>query len=158
MRRAMSQENVEIVRRFYETAESWLQGGEARRAQAGDGRTLADSTLGSEAVQDILGFLDEQVVWETMWSSAPFHGHEGVLRYTAEWMDVMSEWRWTLVDFIDAGESVVGEFKVFLRGQASGAALEQKLFTTYVVRDGKITHYREYFDRASATQAVGLPD
>jgi ketosteroid isomerase-like protein len=124
MLRAMSQESVEIVRRFLE----------------GD-------------VDEALALADPDIVWNPI-EELPSQGHAALrasfARWTAEWDDyeVLPE------EFDDRGEHVVVTVRIRARGRGSGAEVEARFYDLYTVRDGKIVRMEQFTERDQALEAV----
>jgi ketosteroid isomerase-like protein len=129
----MSQENVEVVRRFYE---------------AGDDMAAS------------LELLDPGFQW---WDrdddpGATVHrGHDGFSKHMAE-LEADVEMQVEVSEFIDAGNHVVAAVLVHGRGRASGAPFEDHELHVLRLRDGKVTELREYRSRAEALEAAGLSE
>jgi uncharacterized protein len=129
----MSQENVEIVRRFIE---HW---NETRDFPW----ELVDA--------DIVYVIDPPA-----WLAGTYRGHaelKDVLRRTLE---VYDEFRFEGDEFIDAGDSVVALGTVHVRGSLSGAAAVQTGAIASRVCDGRVVAFRAYLDRDAALEAAGL--
>jgi uncharacterized protein len=132
----MSQENVEIVRRFIG---AFNRGG----------------------VEAALPFLDSEIEWNTTGifvEPGTYRGHEGVVRYlgdvAAEFEDVHTEPE----QLFDAGEQVVVPVRISGRGRQSGAAVDLTLTMVIVLRDGLVVHIRNYAEKAEALEAAGLSE
>ena len=131
----MSQQNMEIVRRFNE---------------AGDRNDLPA----------ILELLDPGFEWwdRTDDPGATVHrGHEGFVRHLAELEADVELWV-EVKELIDAGEYVVAPARVHGHGRTSGAPFEEHEVHVFRLRDGKILELREYRDKAEALEAVGLSE
>jgi ketosteroid isomerase-like protein len=135
--RAMSQENVEIIRRGYE---AFAEGG-------------VDFAL-----------LDPEIEWhgphEFPDLAGPYHGHDGVRRYMETLSEVFDDYRMVPEEFIDAGADQV---LVFSReggsGKGSGAAVQtHPTGHLWTIRDGKAVHMQSYWERAEALEAVSLSE
>jgi ketosteroid isomerase-like protein len=97
--RAMSQENVEVVKAFMGLFE------------AGDRDAWRD-------------YFDPDVVWDTSASEMPaggiYHGHEGIERFFREWLGAWDQYEVETREYIDAGDSVVLVFRQSGIGRGSG--------------------------------------
>jgi ketosteroid isomerase-like protein len=131
----MSQENVEVVRRFIE----------------GTNETGAFP----------LELVDPEIVYvidPPAWLAGTYRGHaelEDALRRTWE---VYDEFRFEVDEFIDAGDSVVALGAAHVRGALSGATAVQTGASVNRVCDGRIVAVRVYFNHAEALEAAGLRD
>ncbi len=132
----MSQENVEIIRRFAEVFET---------------RDL--ERIGSE-------FFDPDIEWRTSAEdpdAATYRGPEAFKRYVEQWWESFDGLHAALEECIDAGDDrVVAWVRWTGRGRASGVDADWHLAIIYTMRDGKIALAEEYFDRDEALEAVGL--
>jgi uncharacterized protein len=130
----MSQENVEASRR------AW-------------GRFLADDFRGTLAfldpeieVHDVPGLPDARV----------YHGHQGWLDQIENFREAFSEMTYEPLEFIDAGDKVVGVIRA--TGVAKVGGLEGE--TTYAQletwRNGKIVTIQDFNRKDQALEAAGL--
>jgi ketosteroid isomerase-like protein len=132
-RRTVSQQNVQIVRRYIDT---WNETGEP---------LWTEIDPQAEFVIDPGAFV-----------AGTYRGHEGIrdlLRLTAE---VFDQFRYEVDDILDAGDSVLVLGRVRARGIQSGATGTQHGAIVFRMRDGLIVAYRSYLDRGEALAAVGL--
>ena len=132
---AMSEENVEVVRRGYE-----------HFAQTGE----ADATIYSPDVE---------------WHSAaedpnaePFHGVEGVRRLIQEVRESLDGFRTEPFEYLDGGDFVVAGLTHRGRGKGSDAEVEMREWNVFLIERGKIVSVHEYSDREAALRAAGLSE
>jgi ketosteroid isomerase-like protein len=131
----MSQESVEIVRRF---ADHWNETGEPLWAE-----------------------LDPEVVFVIdpgSFVAGTYRGHDGVralLRLTAE---VFDEFQYELDELIEADDAVLALGSIRVRGSQSGAVGTQQGALVFRFGDGRIVLYRSYLRREEALEAVGLSE
>ena len=129
----MSQENVEVVRRFYEAI---LRGENAR-------------ALACLAPDVDYGVLQEGLA----------HGPDEV---RAMWERWEGDWegggKTVAEEFIDAGDQVVVTVHEWGRGRASGIEVDVRVFNVFTVRDGMVLYKREFAERSEALKAAGLKD
>jgi ketosteroid isomerase-like protein len=127
----MSQENVEIVRRAYES-------------QA-EGR-----------LDDWFEFLDRDIEWrgprEFPDLVEPHFGHEGVARYIAKVNEAIDVYRMAPEQFIDASSDQVLVFsREGERGRGSGAEVQtHPTAHPWTIRDGKAVRMQSYWERPEA--------
>jgi ketosteroid isomerase-like protein len=130
----MSQENVEVVRRFLE---HWNETGDFPW-------DLVDP--------DVVYVIDPPA-----WLAGTYRGHAEVKDVIRRTWEVYDEFQVEVEELIDAGDSVVALGAAHVRGALSGASAVQPGFTIVTpVRDGRIVAFRVYYDRAEAFEAVGL--
>jgi ketosteroid isomerase-like protein len=128
----MSQENVEIVRRAFET---YTQHG-------------ADSAS---------ALLSDDVVWNPAEEEAQ-HGKDAVIAYMERWESEWEDLATTVQEIRDAGDKVLVTVHFSGRGPASGIEIDARLYEVYVVRDGQIVRMDEFTDHAEALEAAGLSE
>ena len=129
----MSQENVEIVRR-------WL--------------------WAFENSDDVFRELTHpEVEWAPFEENHTVsHGLAGAMRIRSGWLDPWTEHHIGIEALIDAGEDVVAVLHVTARGSASGAEVDVHLYGHFKLRDRRIVYLYEHEDRAQALKAVGLEE
>ena len=132
----MSQENVEILRRGFE---SFAQGD-------------------VEAVMDLI---DPDIEWSA--ALAPvlgvtaMRGKAALRRFFVEDLqDGIEDFRAEALSFEDHGDTVLVHVRYSARGKASGAEIDQTLHTIYVFRNGLVVKMRDYPTKAEALEAAGL--
>jgi ketosteroid isomerase-like protein len=134
----MSQENVEIVRRYYE---AYAQGG-------------FDPWM--EYWSDDL---DHRAAKEGLDDPGPIRGKNAMRKHIRDWIDTFDEFWFEAVELIDAGEETVVAVERFGgRAKLSGVETDQTSGVVLTIREGKIARCREYATRAEALEAVGLTE
>ncbi len=133
--RAMSEENVEIVRRMFQGFGPDL-----------DAIGLWHADLDYRAIE---GAPDDVGV---------IHGHEALRHYYEQWFQTFDDFHAEPVELIDAGEKVVADVHVTGRMKGSSAVADMRLGVVYTVRDGKIARGREYATPEQAREVAGVPD
>jgi ketosteroid isomerase-like protein len=128
----MSQQNVEIVRRALEA----YRDGDFEGALA-----LGHPNIVSTRVDP---------------DGAVYHGHDGLRRLMADWVEGFEEWSYRAQEYIDAGDIVVVHIRQWGRGVGSGAPVEADNWLVYALEDGLITRVHIYSDRAQAYAAAGV--
>jgi ketosteroid isomerase-like protein len=133
----MSQENVEIMRRFYA---AWLR---------------RDSSE--------LGTLDPEIELhpdpEHKWVGIKpvYRGPDGVGEYMRTLYEAFEDYQPEIERLIDAGDKVVTLAVESGRGRGSGAEVQSaRTAHVWTLRDGKAIRLDLYNDRADALKAVGL--
>jgi ketosteroid isomerase-like protein len=134
----MSQENVEALKKLWQ------------ELMAGDLAAID------------LSLVDPDVVYEDDLlpdhSGESYHGHEGLRRAWAQflepWETFENDMEWTR----DAGNEVVSCHRVRARGKGSGIAGELHYAYVFRFREGKIVHVKSYGEPSEALEAVGLSE
>jgi ketosteroid isomerase-like protein len=126
----MSQENVEIVRKFYEAI---LRGDHA----------AALACLAPDVVFAVTqeGTVQGREAVRAMWE-----------RWEADWEEVTP----VAEEFIDVGDQVVVTIHEWGRGRGSGIKVDARFFNVFTIRDGQVVRKVEYAERANALEAAGL--
>jgi ketosteroid isomerase-like protein len=129
----MSEENVEIVRRLYESK-------------------------GSEFYE----LLDPHVVFINYASAPetrPYVGHDGVREWAAGFRATFGDYEVHVTEIIDAGgDRVVAVGRVTGAGTASGVPIEREVTTVYMLLNGKIVKGQGFETRAEALEAAGVKE
>ena len=142
-------ENVEIVRRYYETVDSALE-----RHWAVPGTPVRESPL----IQEVLDLLHPEAEWDTFLAEEPYRGREGMIDAVDEWLDAADDWRVKAESVTDLGEGrVLVVHRTSIRGKGSGVTIEQQTFSVAQVQDGKVIRLTDRMDREEALEAAGLP-
>jgi ketosteroid isomerase-like protein len=137
----MSQENVQVVRRFIEALP---------RAQA------------SDDWQPVLAEVDHAVEIEDLditLDTGRYRGHESVRRWIGVWMESWESWSLEDVQVRAVGEdTAIGLFLVRAKGKGSGIELSRRDALVCTLRAGKIEKGTYYNDQQQALEAVGLSE
>ncbi len=109
-------------------------------------------------IEAVLEQLDEEVEVYTppeLPNAGTYHGHDGFLRWLAQWSEAWDEFRLELegIDFVGEDYEVV-TVRQFGRGAGSGVEVEMRIAQLYEVHDGKATRLHYYFDRDAALAAA----
>jgi ketosteroid isomerase-like protein len=138
----MSQENVEVVRKAYQAWEpAW-----------GSGTT---------DLLPLLALMDESLVCRShapMPDPRTWHGIDGFLDMSAEWVDVFDQFRLKGAEFTDAGDHVLVRVELEGRGSGSGAPVTGTGWFVYGVRGGKLITIDMYATREQALETLGLSE
>lgn len=133
----MSQENVELVNRWYAPA------GSKSELLAAMPRTMA--------------FCHPEVEWSAPEDGSTFRGREGVRRRLEQWLDSFDEYRYDVERIIDCGgDDVLVVATEVGRGAISGAEVRTTNYELITVRGGMIVRIREFYDERPAREAAGL--
>lgn len=132
----MSQENVEIARRFY-------------------------TAWNAENREPALAFFADDVVWTPAREDpdpAPHRGRAGVREFWAQWEELFDDIRIEAEELIEAGDRIVSRLHVTGSGKGSGIDVDQRVYQVVGFRSGSIWRVDEFYDRAEALEAAGLQD
>jgi ketosteroid isomerase-like protein len=131
----VSQENVEIVRRLYETMNARDVAGAAELIHR-DAEWIPDSRVGE----------------------GPVRGRENIIRFFTDRAEVFGQLDAEAERFWDKDDKVLVFVRVTGRGQASGAEFEIRIGHLWTVRDGLVVRGRGYGDRSEALEAAGVSE
>ena len=106
-----------------------------------------------------LAAFDPDIVWHAFPDEpepGPFRGHEAIQAMAARWMDLFSDFRSDVKEYIDAGEYVLVPTR--MSGHVTDSDADVAIDEVYVnkCRDGKIVEVRECRTREEALEALGL--
>jgi ketosteroid isomerase-like protein len=84
-------------------------------------------------------------------------GAQALRHYFQDWIDTFDDVSNVPQELRDLGDDrVLAVQRATGRAKASGVETELRYAVVYTLRDGKIARGREYIDRATAIEAVGL--
>jgi ketosteroid isomerase-like protein len=125
----MSQENVEVVRRFLRVVD----------------------------VDEALTYADPGIVWNPI-EELPTQGHDAVRASLAHWKAEWDDYEVMPEEFVDTDDRVVATVRLRGRGRGSGVEIDARFYDVYTLRDGKIVRMDQFTERSEALEAVGLSD
>jgi ketosteroid isomerase-like protein len=144
----MSQENVELVRRNYEIANSV-------------GRTGAEFVDPEDVAPEFWARLDPDFELHER-SELPdakvYRGPEAAKEFWRKTQQVFAEIRWEPQEFTDLGHAVVVDARVVAVGRGSDVPIEMDETDVFWFRDGRLRRLQGFGTRAEALEAVGLRD
>ena len=134
----MSEENVEIVRRVYETT----------------ARSDSDAVL---ALYDPEVVVDgSQSAYRDLGIGGVYRGHEGLRSFFREYFEPWESVEEACEELIDAGEQVVSVGRSRARGRVSGAEVESRAqYGVWTIREGRIVRVEWFRTREAALSAAG---
>jgi len=132
----VSQQNLEILRRYYE-----------HRENAGD---FPAEVTAPDFVWDMSTFRG--------WPEQPiYEGLEGARRFIREWTDAFKSWQIEVEAIRDAGDDrVVAVMRQRGRSKSSGLPVDMRYAQVWTIRDGKLSRMEMYADADEALKAMGL--
>jgi ketosteroid isomerase-like protein len=139
----MSQENVELVRRSFESLNSVIRTGELQ--------SFLDE------------FLDPDIDWRAVEGEIDdvggMRGLAAVRRYIEDWLDTFDDMTLTPEEIIEVGaDRVLVHQRLSGRGRHTGIETQLTIAVLYAIRDGRFVKVREYYTKAEALEAVGLSE
>ncbi|MGH2925907.1 MAG: nuclear transport factor 2 family protein [Solirubrobacterales bacterium] len=140
----MSQENVEIVRRYFELidrmlGEYWL-----------NPVPLSEYPETEQAFNEV----HPDAEWKPPHMEA-FRGKDAWLAAVSDWLDAADHWRIVIEDVSDlGGDRVLVESRNAIRGKGSGLEVDQAISTVVTVREGRIAAIWDFTDRQAALEAA----
>jgi ketosteroid isomerase-like protein len=133
---AMSQENVEIVRKAFEAV---AVGDRERALSYADPAMVVDAT-------------------RRVFNPATYRGTEGLRQMLADMDEVWKSLRPEPREFLDMGDRVVVVGRMVAKGKGSGVEVEREFAGVWTVRNGRIVRWDLFSDRAEALEAAGVPE
>jgi ketosteroid isomerase-like protein len=128
----MPQENVEIVRRFFESYRP-------------------------DDPAEALAYLAPDVVYE-IGQEVPARGRDEVRAMWERWQSSWDEIEMTPAEFVDAGDHVIVEVHYSGRGRGSGIEFDAVAYDVYTLRGGLCVRKLEFNERSQALEAAGLQE
>ena len=152
----MSQENVELVRRFLEAVDrlyaAYWQGP----------WSLADSLRAGEVppeIADAMRYWHPNIEWKSALIGITTRGYEGTVHGVDQFLDAAQDYRVNVLEVTDLGNSqVLAVLRPSMKGKASDIDVNATIFSIVTVEDGLIIRMDEYLERAEALEAVGLSE
>jgi ketosteroid isomerase-like protein len=132
----MSQENVEVVMRWFE-----LFG----RGEHEEALRYVDPAIETHEGVELPG-------------ATSYVGHAGLAMAYDHWASQFDDLRIELKELIDAGSTVVAVTRHHGTGRASGAAVQAVVAYVFTLDDGKLVRIRICNTKAQALEAVGLSE
>jgi ketosteroid isomerase-like protein len=130
----MSDENIEVVKAVYD---GWRERG----------------------IDGLVEPFDDTLEYLPIEESETVHGKDGLRRYFEGWLEAWEGGvRVEGTDYIAAGDYVVAREEHRGRGKHSELEIAMVIWSVSLVREGRIVHRDEFFDRAEALEAVGLSE
>jgi ketosteroid isomerase-like protein len=151
----MSEQNAEIVRRFFEALERSLEVWERSHSLAD---AIRDDHVPQES-RDVLAFLSPEAEWTPIFSSETYRGYVEMGRGWDELLEATGNYHLKLLEIRDLEKDRV--FVVFgptLEGRFSGIHVEAAVFAVVTLRNGLIVRLDEFTNRREALEEVGLTD
>jgi uncharacterized protein len=135
-RRAIPQENIEVVRRLHE------------RLNSGD----------IDGVVELCEPAFHLDMSERVFNPEIYEGHEGIRRFYADVRDIWEQYRWTPEQLLEARPHVVALVRAQGRGRGSGLEIDRRIALVWTFARGRATALRLYVDPTKALEAVGLSE
>jgi ketosteroid isomerase-like protein len=123
-------------------------------------RAFWDTWNTSEAPD--VSFLDPDVIYED--TILPDHvgeayrGREGVQRAVARWFEPFAEVRISLERIVGEGDCLVSIHQVRTKARHTGIEFESPLAYVYRLREGKVIHFKSFWDTQQALESAGMTD
>ena len=144
----MSEENVEIVARYFQLIDRMLEEYWANPVP------LRDFQILEEAFRDV----HADAEWKPPHIDV-IRGKEAWLAAVSDWLDAADDWRIIIENVSGLTEDqVLVESHNAIRGRGSGVQIDQAIWTVVAVRKGKIASISDFTDRSTALAAAGLEE
>jgi ketosteroid isomerase-like protein len=142
----VSQENVELVRRWYASLPD-LAGADPADDEATLDRLFGDYLHEGYEARLPADYPEGEHI---------FRGRQGLIRYVAMLRDTFSEWRFEAERILDAGDQVVVFQRVIGKGKTGEVPFEMTGTAVLTVLDGRLRSSEVYRDRSQALKDAGL--
>jgi ketosteroid isomerase-like protein len=150
----MSQENVEVVRRYFDAVQRAFQ------AYWKDPRGAEDAVktgqLGPEGVE-MTRYLHPNCEWKTLMAGITYRGFVGMASGFDQLVEATQAYAINLKEVNDlGGDKVLAVVEGDMKGKASDAEVKVTVFAVVTVDKGLIARINEHGDRAHALEAAGM--
>jgi ketosteroid isomerase-like protein len=149
----MSQENVEIVRRYFDAVKRGLDAhwDNPRSAAA----AMSADDLAPEQ-REVLGFTHVDVEWRTAFGLT-YKGQLDFAKGVDQLLEATNDFWIEVQEVTDlGGDRVLAVVRSAMTGKDSDIEVSQTVFSLMTLRDGLIVRAEEYLHREEALEAVGL--
>jgi ketosteroid isomerase-like protein len=150
MLRAMSRENVDLVKRLQPAGDDIVE----RLSEPGPHAGFFATDAPLDALAD-----DFEIEFLAAGAAEPlrYRGMEAAIEGWRDWLTPWASYRVDSEAILDAGEEVVVLARVEARTSRDGVAVEHSPGAVWTIEDGKVTRIRFFLERAGALEAAGLP-
>ena len=149
----MSQENVEVVRRFVEAMERLLEGWDTSRSVV---EAMKADDIPPEA-REALGYMTAEAEWSPVFSGETYRGQLELGRAMDELLQAAGTYSVELRDLTDLeNDRVFVVYGLALRGRTSGIQVGVAMFSVVTVKDGSLLGWSR--SPARSPPAVGLSE
>jgi ketosteroid isomerase-like protein len=155
----MSQENVEVVRRFHAPGEGKDLVPRVREVREQLGHDPEPSAVLAFWAQDPgWRHLHPDIEWDPGTGVlGTAHGVFDLTRWWDEWVEVWESYVFRVAEYRDLGDWVLALTDAQGRAR-QGIPVEMRVFELYRIRDGKIAVYRSFGSEQKALEAAGLSE
>ena len=151
----MSQENVEIVQRFFDAIERSIEVWDRSRSFVD---ALKTGDLPPETAH-VLSYLSPEMEWRPIFSSETYRGNLEIARGWDDLFEASADYGLKLLDARSLDKDrVFVTFGPVLEGRFSGIHVDAAVFAVVALRDGLIVRLDEFTDRSEALEAAGLSE
>jgi ketosteroid isomerase-like protein len=141
--RAMSQENVEVVRGLVDAFRAGMERGDP-------GAWFDSKAVADEFEWSLPNPFEGRSVWR---------GRDGWVEFMRVWTEEFEDYSFRFERFIDAGDDrVVTLVRQRATGKESGAPVESRMGQIWELEDGRAVRAQNYLSYAQALEAAGLSE
>jgi ketosteroid isomerase-like protein len=152
----MSQENVEIVRAYYQALQR------AFEAYWEDPRSALEALKAGEVnpqAVEMFRYLHPNVEWKTPLMDITYRGYYGLSSGFDQLVEAAQAYGVKLKEVSDLGENdVLAVVEAEMQGRSSDIDLKTMVFAVVTLDDGLITRLSDYLERHDALEAAGLSE
>src|SRR5215203_3256075 len=114
--------------------------------------------LGRGDIGGYLRLVDEDVIWIAARSAVEgaYRGHEGLRKFFADNNENFEVFEADFREVRDLGDRILVIGVIHIRGRGSGVQGDLPIAGIFTFRNGKLTRWEDFGDRALALQAAGL--
>jgi ketosteroid isomerase-like protein len=149
----MSQENVEVVRRYFDAVKRGLDAYWENPRSAAAAMRVDDLT---PVQREVLAFTHTDVEWRNAFGLV-YKGQVGLANGVDQLLEAADDYRITVEEVTDLRDDyVLAVIQAAMKGKGSEIEVSETVFSLMTLRQGLIVRAEEYLDRAEALEAVGL--
>jgi ketosteroid isomerase-like protein len=151
---AVSQQNVELVRRGFKALERAL---DAHWSSPRSILAAIEADDLSSEWREVFAHLDPSIEWQTMFLGNTFRGQLGFARAWDDFLNVAEDYRPSLGDVEDLGDNrVLGVVTFVHQGKEGSPRIDARFYSVFTVRDGLLLRLEEFTTREEALEAAQL--
>jgi ketosteroid isomerase-like protein len=151
----VSDQNVEIVRRFFDAMRRSLIAWDGSRSFA---EAIRTGDLPPE-IGDVLQYASPEMEWRPAFSTETYRGFAEMARAWDEFLEAFTNYNLELLEATDLRDDrVFVAWGPTLKGRSSGIHVSAAVFGVVTVEDGRVLRIHEYSNRRDALEAAGLPE
>jgi ketosteroid isomerase-like protein len=87
-----------------------------------------------------------------------YHGHEGLMEWLTDWLDVWEDYSIAIERVRDAGDAVIVVTRERGQGAGSGVPIDDEVTFVFTVEQAKVVRWQMFHTEPEALAALGLEE